>query len=167
MTASVPLAETRGQFPNHRHKFLFGSAGFDLAKVVARSRAVAKQLNDLSTGEIKVRIVHSGVGAVSESDVLLAAASKAVVVGFNVRPDRKAARDIYNIYLGEVPIDPDLIKEHKGDCTAALDELLDLITEFTFRRDEETKRPRVNKADSNLDREQKKIGEYYYLPQAE
>ncbi|MGA9140157.1 MAG: ribosome biogenesis/translation initiation ATPase RLI [Methanocella sp.] len=39
--------------------------------------------------------------------------------------------------------------------------------DITFRRDEETKRPRVNKADSNLDREQKKIGEYYYLPQAE
>lgn len=55
-----------------------------------------------------------------------------------VRPDRKASRDIFKIYLGEVPIDPDLIKEHKGSCTAALDELLDLITEFTFRRDEET-----------------------------
>ena len=39
--------------------------------------------------------------------------------------------------------------------------------DITFRRDEETKRPRVNKADSNLDREQKKIGEYYYVPQAE
>ena len=39
--------------------------------------------------------------------------------------------------------------------------------DITFRRDEETRRPRVNKADSNLDREQKKIGEYYYVPQAE
>lgn len=39
--------------------------------------------------------------------------------------------------------------------------------DITFRRDEETRRPRVNKADSNLDREQKKEGEYYYLPQAE
>lgn len=39
--------------------------------------------------------------------------------------------------------------------------------DITFRRDEETRRPRVNKAESNLDREQKKIGEYYYLPQAE
>lgn len=55
-----------------------------------------------------------------------------------VRPDRKSTRDIYKIYLGDVPIDPDLIKEHKGDCTAALDEMLDLITEFTFRREPET-----------------------------
>lgn len=39
--------------------------------------------------------------------------------------------------------------------------------DITFRRDEETRRPRVNKPSSNLDREQKSIGEYYYLPQAE
>ncbi|MCD1294621.1 ribosome biogenesis/translation initiation ATPase RLI [Methanocella sp. CWC-04] len=39
--------------------------------------------------------------------------------------------------------------------------------DITFRRDEETRRPRVNKPESNLDREQKKIGEYYYLPQTE
>ena len=55
-----------------------------------------------------------------------------------VRPDRKSSRDIYGIYMNEVPIDPELIKEHKGDSTAALDEMLDVITEFTFRRDEET-----------------------------
>ncbi len=54
-----------------------------------------------------------------------------------VRPDRRSTRDIYKIYLTEVPLDPDLIREHKGDCTAALDELLDLVTEFTFRRDPE------------------------------
>ncbi len=39
--------------------------------------------------------------------------------------------------------------------------------DITFRRDEETRRPRVNKPESNLDREQKKIGEYYYIPQVE
>ncbi len=55
-----------------------------------------------------------------------------------VRPDRRSARDIYKIYLSETPIDPELIKEHKGDCTGALDELLDLINEYTFRREEET-----------------------------
>ncbi len=55
-----------------------------------------------------------------------------------VRPDRKATRDIFNIYLSSVPIDPELIKEHKGDCTGATDEMLDLVTEYTFRRDEET-----------------------------
>lgn len=55
-----------------------------------------------------------------------------------VRPDRRSARDIFKIYLSETPIDPELIREHKGGCTAALDEMLDLITEYTFRRDEET-----------------------------
>jgi len=61
------------------------------ADVQGSLEAVAKQINDLATSEVKVRIVHSAVGAVSESDVLLAAASKAVIVGFNVRPDRKAS----------------------------------------------------------------------------
>lgn len=55
-----------------------------------------------------------------------------------VRPDRRSARDIYKIYLAEVPLDPELLKEHKGDCSGALDELLDLITEYTFRREDET-----------------------------
>ncbi|HZT42428.1 MAG TPA: AAA family ATPase [Chthonomonadaceae bacterium] len=54
------------------------------------------------------------------------------------RPDRRSTRDIFKIYLDDVPIDPELVKEHKGDAVAALDELLDLITEFTFRRNEET-----------------------------
>ncbi|MCI4397793.1 MAG: translation initiation factor IF-2 [Acidobacteria bacterium] len=61
------------------------------ADVQGSLEAVAKQVADCSTEEIKVRVVHSGVGAVSESDVLLAAASGAVIIGFNVRPDRKAA----------------------------------------------------------------------------
>src|SRR6059036_3755685 len=47
-------------------------------------------LNKLSTEKVKVRILHSGVGAITESDVLLAAASNAIVIGFNVRPERKA-----------------------------------------------------------------------------
>ncbi len=61
------------------------------ADVQGSLEAVAKQMADCSTDEIKVRVVHSGVGAVSESDVLLAEASGAVIIGFNVRPDRKAA----------------------------------------------------------------------------
>ncbi len=61
------------------------------ADVQGSLEAVAKQVADCSTDEIKVRVVHSGVGAVSESDVLLAEASGAVIIGFNVRPDRKAA----------------------------------------------------------------------------
>jgi len=47
-------------------------------------------LNKLSTEKVKVRILHSGAGAVTETDVLLASASSAIVIGFNVRPERKA-----------------------------------------------------------------------------
>lgn len=55
-----------------------------------------------------------------------------------VRPDRRSTRDIFCIYLEEVPLDPSLIREHKGERAAALDETLDLITEFTFRKHEST-----------------------------
>ena len=47
-------------------------------------------LNKLSTDKVKVRILHSGAGAVTETDVLLASASNAIIIGFNVRPERKA-----------------------------------------------------------------------------
>ncbi len=48
-------------------------------------------LSKLSTEKVKVKIIHAGVGAITETDVLLASASNAVIVGFNVRPERKAA----------------------------------------------------------------------------
>jgi translation initiation factor IF-2 len=44
----------------------------------------------MSTEKVRVKVLHSGVGAITESDILLASASNAVVIGFNVRPDRKA-----------------------------------------------------------------------------
>jgi translation initiation factor IF-2 len=47
-------------------------------------------LNKLSTDKVKVRILHSGAGAVTETDVLLASASNAIIIGFNVRPERSA-----------------------------------------------------------------------------
>ena len=54
--------------------------------------ALATSLQKLSTDEVKVNIIHTGVGAVSESDVNLAAASKAVIIGFNVRADAGARK---------------------------------------------------------------------------
>ncbi len=54
-----------------------------------------------------------------------------------VRPDRRSTRDIYRIYLKDVPLDPALVREHKGDTGAALDELLDLSTDYTFRTEPE------------------------------
>jgi len=52
--------------------------------------AVRDSVNKLRVGDIAVNIIHAGVGAISESDVMLARASQAVVLGFNVRPDAKA-----------------------------------------------------------------------------
>ncbi len=56
--------------------------------------AINNALNNLSNDEIKVRILHSGVGAITESDVTLAAASKAPIIGFNVRPNANARTQI-------------------------------------------------------------------------
>jgi len=61
------------------------------ADVQGSLEAIAQQVQDLSTEEVKVAVVHKGVGAVSEGDVLLASASNAIIIGFNVRPERKAA----------------------------------------------------------------------------
>lgn len=54
--------------------------------------ALADSLMKLSTDEVKIRVIHKGVGAISESDVVLAAASRAVIVGFHVRPNLNARR---------------------------------------------------------------------------
>ncbi len=54
--------------------------------------ALSDSLQKLSTEEIVVSVVHKAVGAISESDVMLATASDAIVVGFNVRPSTQANR---------------------------------------------------------------------------
>jgi len=51
---------------------------------------VSDTLVKLSTERVKIKVIHAGAGAITESDVLLASASNAVVIGFNVRPERKA-----------------------------------------------------------------------------
>ncbi|MCZ6777688.1 MAG: translation initiation factor IF-2 [Acidobacteria bacterium] len=52
---------------------------------------LTKTLQDLSDDHVKIKIIHSAPGAITESDVLLASASGAIVIGFNVRPERKAS----------------------------------------------------------------------------
>jgi translation initiation factor IF-2 len=52
---------------------------------------LAESLPRLSTEKVRVKVIHTGVGAITESDILLASASNAIVIGFNVRPERKAA----------------------------------------------------------------------------
>ncbi len=61
------------------------------ADVQGSAEAVKQSLVKLSNDEVRVKIIHSGVGAITESDVMLANASNAIIVGFNVRPDNVAA----------------------------------------------------------------------------
>ena len=63
------------------------------ADVQGSVEAVKQSLEKLSNDEVRVRVIHGGVGAVSESDVMLASASNAIIVGFNVRPDNVAAEN--------------------------------------------------------------------------
>ncbi len=60
------------------------------ADVGGSAEAVKQSLQKLSTDEVKVNIIHAAVGGVTEGDVMLAAASQAIIVGFNVRPDKTA-----------------------------------------------------------------------------
>ena len=62
------------------------------ADVKGSAEAVKASLEKLSNDEVRVRVIHAGVGGINESDILLASASNAIVVGFNVRPD-SGARD--------------------------------------------------------------------------
>ena len=62
------------------------------ADVQGSAEAVKSSLEKISNEEVRVRVIHSAVGAINESDVMLAATSNAIIVGFNVRPD-SAARD--------------------------------------------------------------------------
>jgi translation initiation factor IF-2 len=59
--------------------------------VTGSVEVLADSLVKMSTDKVRVKVLHSGVGSITESDVLLAAASNAIVIGFNVRPERKAA----------------------------------------------------------------------------
>jgi translation initiation factor IF-2 len=61
------------------------------ADVQGSVEALTESLERLSTDEVKLKVIHSSVGAVTESDVMLASASNAIVLGFNVRADAKAA----------------------------------------------------------------------------
>ena len=71
------------------------------ADVQGSAEAVKTSLEKLSNEEVRVRVIHSGVGAINESDVMLASTSNAVIVGFNVRPDN-AARDSAERSKGEL-----------------------------------------------------------------
>ena len=88
--------------------------------------AVKRSLLKLSNEEVVVKIIHGGVGAINESDVSLASASNAIIIGFNVRPDatakETAEREKVDLRLYRVIYD-------RNDVEAAMKGMLDPIYE--------------------------------------
>jgi translation initiation factor IF-2 len=62
------------------------------ADVGGSAEVLSETLQKLSTDKVKIRVLHTGVGAITETDVLLASASNAIIIGFNVRPERNAVQ---------------------------------------------------------------------------
>jgi translation initiation factor IF-2 len=58
--------------------------------VTGSVEVIADSLVRMSTEKVRIKVIHSGVGAITESDILLASASNAIIIGFNVRPERKS-----------------------------------------------------------------------------
>ena len=92
------------------------------ADVQGSVEAIIQSLQDLSTDEVKVKVVGSGVGGISETDATLAAASNAIIVGFNVRADASARRIIEaeNIDLRYYSIIYELLNEIKAAMSGML-----------------------------------------------
>ncbi len=86
---------------------------------------LADSLSRMSTEKVRVKVLHSGVGAITESDVLLASASNAVVIGFNVKPDRKA-QDVADRENVEIRLHT-IIYELQDEITKAMYGLLDAV----------------------------------------
>jgi translation initiation factor IF-2 len=86
------------------------------------AEALADALSQLGTNEVKVEVVHRGVGAITESDILLARASGAIIIGFHVRPDNnaRAAAERENVEIKLYRI----IYEAVADVRAALEGML-------------------------------------------
>ncbi|MDI7247336.1 MAG: translation initiation factor IF-2 [Bacillota bacterium] len=93
------------------------------ADVQGSVEALRQSLENLSTDEVKVNVIHAGVGAITESDVMLASASGAIIIGFQVRPDvnakKMAERDRVDIRLYRI------IYDATADVKAAMEGLLE------------------------------------------
>jgi len=93
------------------------------ADVQGSSEALAASIEKLPTESVKLRVIHNGVGGITESDVLLAAASNAIIIGFNIRPEPKASalaeRERVDIRLYTI------IYDALNDIKAAMEGLLE------------------------------------------
>jgi translation initiation factor IF-2 len=93
------------------------------ADVQGSAEALKESLEKLSTAAVKLRVIHRGVGGITESDVLLASASNAIIIGFNIRPELKAQdlaeRESVDLRLYTI------IYDAIADVRAAMEGLLD------------------------------------------
>jgi len=93
------------------------------ADVQGSVEALTEALSRMSTDEVKLRVIHGSVGGITESDILLAAASNAIVIGFNVRPESKgatlAAKEGVDVRLYTI------IYEAVADVRAAMEGMLE------------------------------------------
>ena len=95
--------------------------------------AVRQALDRLSTPETQIRIIHSGTGAVTESDVMLGVASDAIIIGFNVRPDQGAQRlaDQDNVQIRRYDIIYRLTEDVEKALHGLLEPTIQDVTEGT------------------------------------
>ncbi len=153
---------------------------------LALDRLMDCQLNDLSGGELQRVSIAACLGRNAEIfvldepsahlDVEQRTLATKVIKRFAENNDVTVCVIDHDIYMIDLLSDrllvfdgePGVHGEVHGpfDMREGMNKFLSSL-DVTFRRDEETHRPRVNKPDSSLDREQKKVGEYYYLPQEE
>ncbi len=93
------------------------------ADVQGSVQAIKQSLEKLSTDDVKVRVIHGGVGAITETDVTLATASNALLIGFNVRPDSNAtmAADRDGVEIKTYRIIYDAIEDVKSAMIGMLD----------------------------------------------
>ncbi|MDI6813362.1 MAG: translation initiation factor IF-2 [Desulfitobacteriaceae bacterium] len=93
------------------------------ADVQGSVEALRQSLERLSTGEVRVNPIHGGVGAITETDVMLAAASNAIIIGFNVRPDSntKATAEMQGVDVRLYRVIYDAIEDVKAAMTGLLD----------------------------------------------
>jgi len=90
------------------------------------AEAIQKSLGDLPSDKIRVRVLRSSIGAITQADVLLASASKAIIIGFNVRPDRTTAELARQegVELRQYAVIYELIDEVKAAMLGMLDPIV-------------------------------------------
>ena len=99
--------------------------------VAGSVEVLADTLEKLSTEKVRIKVLHSGVGAITETDVLLASASNAIIIGFNVRPERKA-QDVAEQEQVDIRLHS-IIYELQDEIRKAMAGLLEPVIKETYQ----------------------------------